>query len=81
MTTNHSVSGRQSSTQQLGDYVNDLFVELGEPEHFLLHLISTVLNNTLHFLVHQLDTPQRRIFETPNLTFNQQLKRNLHNKI
>ena len=46
------------------DFLLDIFCETFPkkiPEHFLLNLIATVLNDPLHLLVHKLDTAQARL--------------------
>lgn len=47
---------------------------------YLCTVITTMLDNPLHFLMNQLHTAQARFFQTFDLPFYQQLKGNFRNK-
>ena len=46
----HDVGGRDARSEQVRDDVDDLLVELGKSEHFLLHFVSTMLREKDEYL-------------------------------
>ena len=50
------------------------------PQHFLLHLVTTVLDDSLHLLMNQFNTSQTRLLQSLDLSLHQQLETNLGNK-
>lgn len=66
--SDHLVGGREATTQQVSDNIDDTFVQFREPQHFLLALGPAVLNDPLHFLMDKLHTAQTGLLQPTDLS-------------